>query len=561
MLNRKTEVMIEKSKLAKQDFSVLLAEGNIAFFKSCEITQVFAYNKETKSALNYYTLCCFCESDQIDEKPKFLGEPYHVNNVFNLGIQQKRVSLRDAEKTFQDLQNGSLNYDEPCDISSNMALLPKTFVSNRMFNSPAMLNDVLKPNFWGGNYVIEFFDESKKILNELDLTNESIEKIHTFIKSTLFGRIDLAKAYDRIGNVIFQFPITLFNVDSIKKDNITNVVRIRPHPLIDKERKLHIELIAKLDDVVTGFGACGANGKSQDCMFKIGDDNNLNTIVSNVENGLLYHWSEVNFIRSISGGMHVRTQFSQNRSIQIPGEIPQEIEITQQLPMNVGAAANDYFDRILKRKLNNEIVKNSGDYAVFKQGQRDDALKYIREKITSCSIRNIKEICLWDPYLRARDIIQTLYYEQTCIPFRCITQYGKSKNLENAKTNNTVKFLKRCCTWLVSFLKKRSFTFYDFKKSETQFFEQCSNNYGVKLKFLAQHGSFGWKFHDRFLIICPKDSSELPVVYSLGISVNQLGCSHHIIQKVPDSRKICKNFDDLWTALDREECVVTEFGG
>ena len=79
------------------------------------------------------------------------------------------------------------------------------------------------------------------------------------------------------------------------------------------------------------------------------------------------------------------------------------------------------------------------------------------------------------------------------------------------------------------------------------------------MKYLAQHGTFGWKFHDRFLIFVPHDITDIPTVYSLGISVNEIGNSHHIVQKVPDPRKILNNFEELWAALDNGQCLVTEF--
>lgn len=46
------------------------------------------------------------------------------------------------------------------------------------------------------------------------------------------------------------------------------------------------------------------------------------------------------------------------------------------------------------------------------------------------------------------------------------------------------------------------------------------------------------------------------MVWSLGISVNQLGKSHHILQEVKHAQHILNAFNELWDLLDNEECLV-----
>lgn len=97
------------------------------------------------------------------------------------------------------------------------------------------------------------------------------------------------------------------------------------------------------------------------------------------------------------------------------------------------------------------------------------------------------------------------------------------------------------------------------KIEQKEYFLSHSNNLNVKLKFLGQHDGYGFKFHDRFIIFIPYDPTNIPTVYSLGISVNQLGSSHHMIQKVPDPRLILHNFELLWNELDNTDCLIMEF--
>ena len=73
-------------------------------------------------------------------------------------------------------------------------------------------------------------------------------------------------------------------------------------------------------------------------------------------------------------------------------------------------------------------------------------------------------------------------------------------------------------------------SFLEYKQKMNDDFNSLSNNYGVTLKFLAQHDQYGWEFHDRFLILIPTDELNLPEVYSLGTSINMLGKIHHTIR-------------------------------
>ena len=48
-----------KQEYANKDFELLLKEGNIAFYKGCEVSHIFIFDKEEKKAINYFTLFSF----------------------------------------------------------------------------------------------------------------------------------------------------------------------------------------------------------------------------------------------------------------------------------------------------------------------------------------------------------------------------------------------------------------------------------------------------------------------------------------------------------------------
>ena len=74
----------------------------------------------------------------------------------------------------------------------------------------------------------------------------------------------------------------------------------------------------------------------------------------------------------------------------------------------------------------------------------------------------------------------------------------------------------------------------------------------MNLEVRGKIKQYGYKFHDRFLIF----PLEQPKVWSLGISVNQLGASHHILQEVKNAQHILNAFNKLWDELNHEECLV-----
>lgn len=544
----------EKNKLANKDFNELLSQGNIAFYKGCEVTQIFIYNKSTNEVYNYYTLICFDEIESIDSKSIGLGINNILKNLY-IGIQRKRISIKDAQHIFTDVQKGILNYDGLCSMSKDMVLLPKMLVPHLTTNKVVLINSVLKPNYWGDNYIIEFYDQSKDIISNLSFSNEIIDKINSFVSKTI--KIDLEKPYDRIGNIIFQFPITILACDiESNKDSVSESIDIKSHPLLYTPKNYFIEMKTELDDLITGYNnsSLASSASTTKLSFLVGDDNNLNIIILDSDRKIVLHYSIVNFIRGFNFGGKLGSQYSEPRTMVFQDGTKEEIELFQSTPFSsVNISKDDYFERIIKRNHNREIIIHSSDCAVFKHNQRNEALSFLRNKINGHN-DSIKEICLWDPYLRASDIIETLYFENTGIPFRCITQYQSARKLTNKSVTKTP------FTFLLSFFRKsKPFTFTDFCNEENDFFKTHSNNLRVKMKYLAQHGTFGWKFHDRFLIFVPHDITDIPTVYSLGISVNEIGNSHHIVQKVPDPRKILNNFEELWAALDNGQCLVTEF--
>ncbi|MNN05179.1 hypothetical protein D3C81_1179320 [compost metagenome] len=77
----------------------------------------------------------------------------------------------------------------------------------------------------------------------------------------------------------------------------------------------------------------------------------------------------------------------------------------------------------------------------------------------------------------------------------------------------------------------------------------------IKLEFRISFGPKGWPFHDRFLMF-PKKNGTSPEAWSLGASVNHLGATHAIVQKVAHPQPVIDAFEDLWARIDSEDHLV-----
>ena len=522
-----------KSEIASDDYGLLSSQGAVGFYKECEVTQIFLLNKTSSEISNYFSVINF-EEHTRSEMERFITKGLQsINDTYQLGIIQRRITIEAAKRLFEGIQKGDFQLaGERCSIANNLVLLAKQFISQYYENGQPLINKIIKPNYWGDNYIIEFFDEDKSILE--NLSRGEIDKINGITRSCEEIKIDLSKMYDRIGNIIFQFPITLFLFDHELKDDRNSIeVTYRKHPLLSKPRELLLTTKTTRDDVLTGYNSSIiSTADNNPILLELGDDYNAETTVCSLNPAIIYHRSKWNFVRNfmfsvglIEPNAKPRTivdRYGKTRKINIDAYMRRR-EITRKVKRG-------YRDHIRRREQEEEIIRHSGDYKVFNGNQVEVALCFLREKINSLSHKS-KEICLWDPYLSVQDIIDTLYFEATGMPFRCITSDRGLGGVNNDDSKNVYEpHIKR--------------------------FHSKSDNLHIKLEFRCQHSIHGYSFHDRFLISVPLDEFALPTVYSLGTSINGIGKQYHIIQKVPNPRMILGHFNKLWDELSAEDCLI-----
>lgn len=539
-----------KAYKANRDFCLLSSQLNVVgFYNSVEFIQIFLVDKKKGKGnsiiKNIYTLFTYSEENYASTSFDYVGKLTPINKNYSVGVMKGIMSKHEADKCFFNIQNGNFVVKEGnCKISPKLFLLPKNFIPKNNMKTPSMLNNIIKPNYWGDNYLIEFFDEDKNFFDGDSNSREYIEKICNIVKNISAFSIDLSKVRDRFGNIVFQFPITICKtiVESVK-DFVSVHVKIESHPLLASSKNLSINIRTSCEDSITGESCLESNTLSFDQICEIGDDDNLQISVRDRCYNLLLHNAVYIPIKDIEFSMNIGSSNIPQRLIKDRnGSVISAMDVFVRNSFDVGKRLDKTYETYIQERIeNNNIIRHSDDYLIIGKDDRKKALEFISKKLNR---KKWKEICLWDPYLSAVDIIDALYSEKTGIYFRCITSYKKSKTVKDGElltTDETVK------------------SFLEYKQDIINDFCALSNNIGINLKFLAQHDEYGWDFHDRFLILIPAEDTQLPEVYSLGTSVNMLGKTHHMIQKVTNPNVILHNFDDLWDKLNNSDCLLIEY--
>lgn len=520
---------LEKNKLLfQQDLDLLIKEGNLGFYKSCEITTIFLFDRETKTAMNFYTIGVFEELEiGITETTEHLTEkPIDINKRYSLGIIRYRRTIEDINKKINLLlEENKWTYKKKHLEIGDLKALPKQFIPSSLTES-VPVNSVLKNNFNNGSYVLEFFDEEKQLLNEVLESDKHLAQVCKEIGKVL--PIDLLFISDRIGNIVFQFPSNLLAVDVSSLNSWEGLeTKILWHPLTKEFDDIIIQAKGDFDNSIMGIDQVDFS-KDITQVLNTGSSGYMNDIIIyNKRQRLILSYLSLSFMKDLQISGFVSIEHQEKRTIKLlddEEEIPIVYKANQKKPKKIDC---DYW---ISNRIYENTKRNLGKNLIFVQygkgiNEREEALRDLRSLINRYGEDGIY---LWDPYLSPEDILTTLYYcKIASVPMRAISS--------NATQN-------------------REETYDSWVKRQKEYFEKSSNHLGINLELRSQHNHHGWKFHDRFIIF-PSDEGK-PKAWSLGTSVNSLGKTHHILQEVSNAQMILDAFMELWEELAAPECRV-----
>lgn len=520
-----------------KEFNYFLKEGNIGFYNSCDVINIFLlYKKET---YNYFSIFVLEESlDQTEEERYITPNLISIKKDLSLGIIRKRTTLDQIENVFDKLSSVKLSKINKVNLGfSKDIFIGKVEKNNVQFvpdngSMQVPLNYVLKNNFFSGSYIYEFYDSSKESINDfLKLNKVNIKKINEEVEKLIPIKLELLQ--DRIGNVIFQLPVKIINVKSKyeKLSNSTIVYTFIDPRLKLEERQLIFNMSNMNDKVYNEHFSIVIKNEKTVCKEVNIESGFTEYTLYDLNNNLILHSNTYSLIREIHVGISVMEK-PKERSVN--GE---KISIGKKVPITKIGNADSSFEIMLDKRIYEEKLAVLESNIEFKQYSLDindghnGAINDIRKLITN---NDSKAIYLWDPYLSAEDIINTLFYSVIeDIDMKAITS-SKVRSIEEDDIEKP-----KLDEWIQ---KQRKIL-------------DDSDSTGIRLEYRCQRDTFGTNFHDRFLMIVSKDK-KISNVYSLGASINHIGHGHAIIQKVSNPEYIIDAFEELWEKLGDERCFI-----
>lgn len=512
------------------EFDLLVSKGNVGFYKSCEVIEMYVYDNKTGNDYNLFTIHVFKENYHTPNKdvtPKLI----EVKGDFKIGIKQYPLTIEMAKKNYMKLLEGKwLSTHNPNDMSntdySTLKKINKQYVP---YAHSIRLNKILKNNFFNGSYILEFFDEKKNFNCILENNERFKEKC---IQINELTNIDLYSTKDRLGNFIFQFPINILNThqhfDTTKK---SINLEFSWHDKLVNLPDCFIQIESTIDNNCVGYQIQEYNKKEKQDII-IEDYTPFAVRIFRKDIDLLLYYTMQNSVKPIlpppdTYTSKIRTFMIDEHSYEIP--LLDSINPTMKNHITyIKNSTNHEESKILEKEL---ILKK---YPLKKTEKEKDPLEDIRTLIKQYGSRGTY---IWDPFIRCNDILNTLFHS----PWNNVNLRALGTPNHNTATTLELDYLNESSESETNLNNDLTIHKLELKKE----FENIKSNFeGLQFEYRAD---IEGNSHDRFLIFPGDLANHIePHVYSLGISVNQYGKKHHILQKVLHPQQIVDEFEKKW---------------
>lgn len=531
--------------------------GTVGYYTNCEVIQIILKDKKNEVYWNYFTHITFSKSYmEITERKWLTEKPKTINSSFQVMISKQIVSATDIISVIDDaVHSQKWILGDDCARLDEVFLIDPRFVPETDPTGSVVSENTLVPleksfygsNFLGNYYILELFS-TKKYLNSV-LSDLDKERIQKEIKAARL-QFDLYSLFDRIGNVFCKLPIEIIKHHSIKLSPERGVAgRFERSKLTDRNIKCYLTISAVNDHMII---------KNKIFSFELTDDNpeyeyeiepnRYNNVVTVIDQdtGVIYYSSEHNYTfgsdyySTISQPKYV-IQPSSYRTISIDGT-SHNIETVNLSGIGEVSIEKEIYEIEQRQNVwRDKQIKESNFFKSFENGDEKIAFDTIKSIMNDKNLLwDLKEILMIDPYLSATDILKTVVYcKKQGIVIKCLTDLGtinKNKETRIEVDEESDRFL-----------------------IAKDFYATCLSNSipvdtDIKMEYRTVHGNYGKPFHDRYIIL--KYGINKCRAWSLGISVNSLGKSHHIIQIVETPSAVASIFDEIWKDTDCEECRI-----
>lgn len=539
------------------EFHTLIEYGVLDACNYAEVVQIILLRKKDNVCWNYFTHVIFSPSFSEQKERVFLTDsPISINSEYKVIITKEIIAKQSildilqnaAESKSWEWKDDKALLDDvfPIDIQ----FIPETDPTGSKTSDSTLVPIELAlygSNFSGGFYLCELFSGKSFLSKCLSMTDK--RKIQAAINKAKLG-FDLEKLSDRIGNIVCKIPMDIIDHKPVKLSPERGIVgQFTLKKSCAEPVECLLQIIVENDNTIIETRVekmvFFEQGEIKDYCIEPNRYSNR-IILSDEKYGIIYYSA----IRDYSFGSDYYStitppqyviQSTLKRTI-VVDEKDIEIDLTNIAGIGEVSIEKEIYE-IEKRqhKWTTEYEYKHHFFRSFVAGQEKEAIQTV---IDICNDRDIfwdlKEVWLVDPYLSADDILRTVIYcEKYGISIKCLTHIASING--NRETRTEVPENKSLFDATVS--KYNEILKRALNKQED-----------LKLEYRTVAGITGIPFHDRYLILkCDLNKSR---AWSLGISVNSLGKSHHIIQIVQSPMDVIETIDDIWKQSMGDGCLI-----
>lgn len=541
------------------DFNTFIDNGILNTCNYAEVVQVILL-KENGVCLNYFTHVLFSSCFSNPKERTYLTKgPQSINCEYKVLLTKEIIETKDALSVLQNaVKNQTWEWKEDKALLDNVSpvnlqFIPETDSTGSKTSDSALVPiefGLYGPNYSGGYYLCELFSE-KKVLSTL--SEKDNKKIQEVINKAGLG-FNLESLSDRIGNIVCKIPMEIIKH---KKVRFTPELGIAGQFTLNNDSVKPVECVLQIileNDatiIETRVQEMIFSKKGEMKEYSIAPNQYINRIIlSDKKSGIIYYsairdYSFGSNYYSVISSPRYMEQSSQKRIIVIDSKL-KEIKLTRVAGIGKVSIAKEIRE-IEKRqhKWMTEYEYKHHFFRSFVSGQEKEAIQTIIDICNDTDLFwDLKEIWLVDPYLSAEDILKTVVYcGKYGISVKCLTNIACINNNKATRTEKTEEELEDKCRFQMTVAKYND----DLKKA-------FGNQIDLKLEFRTIAGMRVKSFHDRYLIL--KYGLNKSRAWSLGISVNSLGKSHHIIQIVQSPMDVIKTIEDIWEQSMGEDYLI-----
>lgn len=388
----------------------------------------------------------------------------------------------------------------------------------------------------------------KKILKSI-LSEEDKRKIQTEIrKANLI--YDLESLPDKIGNIVCKFPVEILKHRPTKLSPERGIAGyFESEKWCSKEIKCYYhELIMDdhmiIDDRIIPFELTKEKPRFE---YELKPNRYRNIItVADRDNDIIYYSADRDYsfgsdYYAVVTPPNYVIQLPSNRKIYKDGK-EDIIEVTDISGIGEFYIQKEVYETDLRHKeWKDKQIVNHHYFNAFEKGDEELAFKNIKAIVNDRDLLwDLKEIWLVDPYLKPEDILKSVVYcQKRGILIKCLTSLGTIKHNKETKEEKL--------SGENSFDGMKGLYFNCLKMA-------IPEDSDLRIEYRTVFGEHGQAFHDRYLIM--KYNINKCRAWSLGISVNSLGKSHHIIQIVEAPTSVANIIEKIWDETDVPECLI-----